>query len=369
MGNKQQDKEKKQKTKVKINLKLILLSFLIIVVILLAYFGIGLRYWSVVKNTVRRHIIENQIDKNLEACEFNGMILVARGGKIIFSRGCGNVNGEESREIDADTVFPIFSLTKQFTGYAFLQLEAEGKVSREDYLSKYFEDCKYGDELQLKDLLNMTSGIPEYMEDVPEDARIYGMDRKDILNNVLQYDLVNKGQYAYSNSNYFLIGYIIEQVTNMPYEQYIQYNVIAPSGMGSVGYDPQIAQTVGYDSANLQNENNKEYHSSVTFSAGEMCTSAVNLYRWQNFLYSDESIEDFSSFSDNPEGEEYNFGLVKYGDYFGHTGGGIYHRHCIQYNTKTDMQVIVLSNYSHIDANAVAQMVEQLILKYYEGEE
>ena len=366
MGNKQQGKEKKQKAK--INVKLIFLTFLVLALILLGYFGIGFRYWTVVKDTVRKHIVENQIDKNLEACEFNGMILVAKDGKIIFSRGCGNVNGEESREIDADTVFPIFSLTKQFTGYAFLQLEKEGKVDRKDKLSKYFEDCKYGDEVTLEELLKMTSGIPEYMEDVEEDARINGMDRQDILNIILNYDLVDKGKYAYSNSNYFLIGCIIEQVTQMPYEQYIQYNVIAPSGMGSVGYDPQIAQTVGYDSANLQNTDNKEYHSSVTFSAGEICTSAINLYRWQNFLYSEDSIEDFASFSNNSEGENYNFGLVKYGDYFGHTGGGIYHRHCIQYNTATNTQVIVLSNYSHCDANAISQMVEQLLFKYYEGE-
>lgn len=391
MGKKQQNEEKEQKTEIKkkrvkkekvkkekvkkekkvISFKQILLTFVVILAIVLAYLGIAFRGWTVSKDTVFRHIRDYRINTFLSLEDFNGTILIAKDGDIVFSKSYGNVDGtrgEDGKKFDVDTIYPIFSLTKQFTAYAILQLEQDGKLSREDHLSKYFKDYKYGDELTINDLLRMESGIPEYIHDMPEEDTIGPVDREVILSKILSYDLEGKGVNDYSNSNYFLLGCIIEQVSGMTYEDYIQQYVVDPADMGEVRFDPQRAQTIGFTPHFSEGMENSEFSQSVTFSAGELCTSAISLYRWEKFLFSDDSILDYSAFEESPE-SVYNLGLVKSNSDYGHSGGGIYHRHYVNYNTDRNTIVIVLSNSQGCNADYVAKTLDQYFMDYYRWED
>ncbi|MCR4930072.1 MAG: beta-lactamase family protein [Lachnospiraceae bacterium] len=386
MGKKQQKEEKEQKTEIKkkrvkkekvrkekkvISGKQILLTFLVILVIVLAYLGIAFRGWTVSKDTVFRHIRDYRINTFLSAEDFNGTILIAKEGDIVFAKSYGNVDGtrgEDGKKFDVDTIYPIFSLTKQFTAYAILQLEQDGKLSREDHLSKYFKDYKYGDELTIDDLLRMESGIPEYIHDMPEEETVGPVNREELLSKILSYDLEGKGVNEYSNSNYFLLGCIIEQVSGMTYEDYIQQYVVDVADMGEVRFDPQKAQTKGFTPHFSEGMDNAEFSQSVTFAAGEMCTSAISLYRWEKFLFSDASILDYSAFEEKSE-SVYNLGLVKSNGDFGHSGGGIYHRHYVNYNKDRDTMVIVLSNSQGCNASFIAKMLDEIFMDYYTWED
>ncbi|MBO4309939.1 MAG: serine hydrolase [Lachnospiraceae bacterium] len=365
MGKKQQNKEKEQKTK--ISKKQFFLTVLVLLMVVVAYLAVAFRAWDVAGATIKRRIAEKQIDKYMEQVGFNGTVVAARDGEIIFAKGYGRVDltkGEDASRCSMDTLYPIFSLSKQFTAYAILQLEQEGKLSRTDKVSKYFENCKYGDDTTLEELLNLTAGIPEYMDDVEDYESYHSVDRDALLSKILNYTPAGKGQFKYSNSNYFLLGLIIEKVSGMTYEDYIQENVVIPAGMEKVSFDPQAADTKGFRPYDVYNPDNTEYHASYAFSAGELCTTAINLSRWQNFLYSDKAIDISQCFGDNPNETVYNLGLVRAGYYYGHTGGGRFHRHSMWYNTASHVQVIVLSNNAYCDSNTVSLAVEHYLSKY-----
>ena len=208
MGKKQQVEEKEQKTEIKkkrikkkkvkkerkvISGKQILLTFLVLFVIVLCYLGIAFRGFAVSKDMIFKHVRDYRINKYLSGNNFNGTLLVAKDGYVVFTKGYGNIDGptgEGGEKCNVDTIYPIFSLTKQFTAYAILELESVGKLSREDYLSQYFPDCKYGYEVTSDDLLRMKSGIPEYIHDYPEEETTKEMDHEEILSRIADHPMI-----------------------------------------------------------------------------------------------------------------------------------------------------------------------------------
>src|SRR5690242_632638 len=96
--------------------------------------------------------------------QFNGAVLVAENGKVIFKKGYGMANMEWNIPIETDTKFRLGSITKQFTSMLIMQLVQEGKIKLDgkltDYLTDYRKDT--GDRITIHQLLNHTSGIPSY---------------------------------------------------------------------------------------------------------------------------------------------------------------------------------------------------------------
>ena len=98
--------------------------------------------------------------------QFNGSILVAEKGKVIYKKGFGMANMEWAIPNQPDTKFRIGSVTKQFTAALVLQLVEEGKIKLDgkitDYLPDYRKDT--GEKVTIHQLLNHTSGIPSYTQ-------------------------------------------------------------------------------------------------------------------------------------------------------------------------------------------------------------
>ncbi|RYZ24873.1 MAG: class A beta-lactamase-related serine hydrolase, partial [Chitinophagaceae bacterium] len=97
--------------------------------------------------------------------KFNGAVLVAQKGKIIYEKGFGYKDAEQKLPVDVQTVFQVGSITKQFTSAVIMQLQQEGKLSVNDKLSKYFTGFANGDKITIEHLLTHTSGIYNYTND------------------------------------------------------------------------------------------------------------------------------------------------------------------------------------------------------------
>src|SRR6476659_3661019 len=98
--------------------------------------------------------------------QFNGAVLVAENGKVIFKKGYGMANMEWNIPVETDTKFRLGSITKQFTSMLVLQLVQEGKIKLEGKLTDYLPDYRKdtGDRITIHQLLNHTSGIPSYTD-------------------------------------------------------------------------------------------------------------------------------------------------------------------------------------------------------------
>ena len=322
------------------------------------------RVLSVTADFRRSNRFEQKINKFIEEKGFQGAVLLTRDDKIIFAGGWGFSDSEENL-LSVESVFREGSLTKQFTGVAVARLIQEGKLSETDKLEKFFPQAVYGSQVTVRDLLRMESGIPEYngnqelAESFGEDFMIKGVDRDIFLEALLglSLDCEPGKSYNYSNTNYYLLGCIIEQVTGQQYEAYIEETLLEPCAMFDSGFgdEEKIARSL-----DLTDSGREEINSRMAFAAGGMYTTVLDLYRWQSALYSGELGVDVKNWF--PEDCWYNYGLKLNGDgVYCHQGLLNIANSFMGYDTNTGVQIIVLSNTYPAEAETVADYINTLM--------
>ena len=153
-----------------------------------------------------------------------------------------------------NSIFQIGSITKQFTATVILKLQEENKLKVTDKLSQYFPDYPKGDSITIEQLLTHTSGIYSYTSDhvFMQHEVSKPADRQKMMalfkDKPLQFSPGTK--WEYSNSAYSLLGYIIEDVAKMPYEQAVRKYIFSPVKMDHSGFDfthlANINKATGY---------------------------------------------------------------------------------------------------------------------------
>lgn len=177
-------------------------------------------------------------DKHLINRNFNGAILVAKGGNIVYEKYVGFTDPKAKiTPITDSSSFHLASTSKPFTGVSILRLVQKGKVHLTDDLTQYFPGFPYPG-VTVKDLLSHRSGLPNYlyiMEDKEKWPAHKMVTNNDVLNFLVQYkpDLSYRtgARFSYCNTNYVLLALIIEKVTGTPYPQYLSENIFRPLGM------------------------------------------------------------------------------------------------------------------------------------------
>jgi len=235
-----------------------------------------------------------------ELRQFNGTVLVAESGKVIFEKGYGMADMEWDVPNKPDTKFRIGSITKQFTAMLILQLVEEEKLSVDTKLSEllpyYREDT--GSRITVHQLLNHTSGIPSYtglpdfMQDVSRDP--FGVEEFVTKYCGGELEFEPGSEFRYNNSGYFLLGAIIEQVTGESYEAVLQARILDPVGMTSTGYDHSESilrrRAAGYERTAGGFRNADYLDMSLPFAAGSMYSTVGDLYLWDQALYGGELL-------------------------------------------------------------------------------
>ena len=232
--------------------------------------------------------------------QFNGSVLVAENGKIIYKGAYGQANMEWTIPNTPDTRFRLGSITKQFTATAILQLVEQGKIKLDAKLSDYLPDYRKdtGEKVTIHHLLTHTSGIPSYtsqpgfFQNVSRNP--YKVDEfvKKYASGDLEFEPGSK--YTYNNSGYFLLGAIIERVTGKPYEQVLKQNIFDPLGMKNTGYDHHdtlIAKRASGYSKTPDGYTNAAYlDMSIPYAAGSLYSTVEDLYLWDQALYTDKVL-------------------------------------------------------------------------------
>ena len=181
-------------------------------------------------------------------------VAVAQGGKITFCKGYGYASKETKRPVDKDTRFAIASVTKEFTAACILLLSEEGKLSIDDPVAKYFPDLTRAQDVRLRDLLNMVSGYRDYY---PLDFLTREMTQPTTPDAVINeyakqpLDFEPGTRWSYSNTNYFILGRVVEKVSGKSYEDFLQERILRPLGMTHSGFesDPGSSEAaIGYGS-------------------------------------------------------------------------------------------------------------------------
>ena len=176
--------------------------------------------------------------------QFDGTVLVAREGRIIFTRAYGLANREWSVPNAVDTRFRIGSMTKAVTAILVLQLVDSNRIGLDVPVARYLADSVFphrlGNRITVRQLLTHTSGLPDF-NDVPDFFRQMNagvMSDRAILRRIGEFELRFEpgSSFGYSNDGYVLLGAILEAVTGTPYERLVADRVFRPAGMTESGY-------------------------------------------------------------------------------------------------------------------------------------
>jgi CubicO group peptidase (beta-lactamase class C family) len=301
-------------------------------------------------------------------------ILVSKGGQTLYEKAYGLSNLDLSVPNQPSTVFRIGSVTKQFTAVAILQLVEKGMLSLNDSIQKFIPDFLYrGYTVNIEHLLTHTSGIKEYLSIDHPDPFVLRRDFKPkelidfFKNEPLEFKPGSK--WAYSNSGYFLLGYIIELVSGQAYGAYVSQHIFQPCGMTESYYGDNLSivrnRANGYK-PHENNYENAEYRSpTIAYSAGALLSTVGDLNKWHralvtNTLISGDLLRKAWQGFMLSDGQDSNYGYgwfvnaiqVHGSPTVAHTGGIAGFTAIEMYLPKEDVFVTVLSN---LDENPKVQ--------------
>lgn len=261
------------------------------------------------------------------AYDFHGAILIAKRNTIIYQKAFGLANRELNVKNSLSTRFPIASLTKQFTSAAILQLAQQGKLLVDDKLNKFFPNFPKGDSVTLHMLMNHTSGIKEYSQfpEIFKPFRDINISKnKDTIIQLfskLPFDFPPGTFWRYSNTNYILLGYIIEQVSGQPYGDYVNKNIFQKAGMSNSGLFSQDSiipnRAYGYTQTPKGLIAQMIIPYNLGYSDGGLMSTAGDLFEWNKALASYKIISrEFLDKMNRPNREDRGAGYGIFVDRF-----------------------------------------------------
>ena len=284
---------------------------------------------------------------------FSGVIAVQRDHNLIYESGYGYANAALRTPFQADTRFPIGSVSKQFTAAAVLLLQQDGKLKTSDAIRLYYPDAPPSwSSITLRNLLTHTSGIPDF-----DFGRIYRDSPhqpedlfKDVLNKPL--DFRPGTQFEYSNINCMLLGIVIERASGQGFCQFLHDHILGPLRLKQTGcvWNAQVARSAhGYHSSPRGLVPFEDNDLSGITGGGSLYSSADDLIRWTKALFGGKVLSQ-ASFSEmtTPFLNDYGYGLSIESEGgqldISHTGAVDGFFATLDYLPTTRTTVVVLSN-------------------------
>jgi D-alanyl-D-alanine carboxypeptidase len=248
-------------------------------------------------SAARRNVagVDQLMLEEMERQNVPGMVvLVQRGERIEHAQAYGIAESRTRRPMSTATVFQLGSIGKQFTAAAILKLQEQGRLQLSDSLRRHVPEAPESwSGITLEHLVRQTSGIREYFT-IEEWQRLSSeLDRPaaELISIILRQPLTFEtgSRWAYSNSNYILLAEIIERVSGIPYDEYIDQQLLRPNGLSAThcptfpssereahGYQLKQGTLVAAPPENMN----------WIRGDGGLCASALDLSRWSVLLQS-----------------------------------------------------------------------------------
>lgn len=307
--------------------------------------------------------------------QFNGTVLVGHQNKIVFQKGFGFRNTVRKEMNDANSIFQVGSLTKQFTAAIIMQLYQEKKLDLQDKLSKYFPGFTNGDQITIEHLLTHTSGLFNYTNDstvMHGDLAAHYSEEK-FLDKFRTYpaDFAPGTEWNYSNTGYVILGYIISKIEKKPYETVMRERILRPLGMNHSGFDfthlshPQ--KTTGYFYVHEGGREAPVVDSTISHAAGALYATVGDLYKWERAVSSNKILNEgswkkvFTPYK-NKYGYGWNLDTV-FSRPITHHSGGIpgYLSYILRFPGE-DLSVIIVDNSSSNEIFKIAKGLSAIVL-------
>ncbi len=308
--------------------------------------------------------------------KFNGNVLLAEKGNVVYQKSFGLRDEARKLPLDANSIFELASVSKQFTAMGIVLLQEKGKLQYDDKLEKYLPELSFYKDVTIRHLLNHTGGLPDYMELIKQKG-----DTTKIWTNKDMIALFAKekpgavfasgSKFEYSNTGYALLASVIEKASGKTYADFLEQNIFKPLKMNNTFvYNRRLSpkKTDDYAYGYVHDSTHKkqlpddvaEYHLVWWLDGivgdGTVNASAPDLLTWDRALYTDKLVSKKSleliftpPVLPNNEKTKYGFGWIAdskadYGKMAVHTGGWFGYVTYIERDMDSDKTIIILQN-------------------------
>lgn len=242
-----------------------------------------------------QRILPAWFDSLLNFRGFNGAILVAKNGAVLYEKYTGKTDLREKEPLTDSTAFHLASSSKPFTAVAILRMVQENKLSLNDSLGKFFPGFPYtGITVQM--LLNHRSGLPNYVYFIPNskwDKKKY-VTNNDVLQ-LLYSERPNKSftagtRFSYSNTNYVLLALIVEKISGKSFPEYMQQKFFQPLQMNHTYVFTQADSARSLPSFNYNNAFWQNDFLELTYGDKNIYSTPRDILKWDQALYTDQVL-------------------------------------------------------------------------------
>lgn len=325
---------------------------------------------------------------------FNGNVLIAEHGKVIYKRSFGLANERTKEKLNDNSIFELASVSKQFTAMAIMILKEKGKLKLEDDFTKYIPELSHYKGITIKNLLNHTSGLPDYMDlmdSLFDKSKI--ATNKDIIALFAAHTpavlFAPNTKWEYCNTGYAFLASIIQRVSGISYKDFLQKTIFTPLEMKrsfvyTRRYSPEKIKNYAFGyiySDSLKKfilPDDFEDTKVVVWLDGVVGDGTVNstvndLLKWDRALYTNKllttsdrrSLFEVAKLSD---GSYTKYGLgwfvdstADYGRIVGHSGGWPGYKTYIDRHIGNDKTIIVLENHDHGSVSKEISLLRKII--------
>ena len=270
-----------------------LFVFLISVLLLLSSYGQSKQDKKLSKS------LDELIPKRLTEIAPGCIVMIVKDDKVVYKKSFGKANIELNIPMQPNMLFRTGSMGKQYTAIAVLQLVEQGKINLQDSIQKYVKDFpSKGYTITIENLLTNTSGIKDYLSEIYNPSKQKeSYTPKDGVDYIKDEPLNFKpgSNYRYSNSNFYLLGYIIEMVTGKTFEKYLKENVLDKADLKNTFYiHPENtipAMPQGYSKFDGKMEKATLQEVTIMYAAGALISNAEDIYKWHQALYNGHLVK------------------------------------------------------------------------------
>jgi len=306
--------------------------------------------------------LDNRLTELHERGEFNGTVLLAQDGRILFSKSYGFSDPQHKTRLHQNSSFNIASITKQFTAFAIMMLADQGLLGYDDPISRYLPEWQY-DGVTIRHMLNHTSGLPDYLA-----LAETGWDSSTLLTNEVTLSLLQDrapdldfppgSAFEYSNTAYVALAIIVERVAGVPFDEFLRSNIFKPLKMDQTTTFNLLTdegalqhRVLGMDGDRLNDLTNLD----AVLGDGGLYSTARDLFKWDQALYSSDLLPQASIQQAFVSGKladgapiGYGFGwFIEDNNVVNHTGWWIGFDAFIRRDLANRSLLIVMDNASH----------------------
>lgn len=312
--------------------------------------------------------------------KFNGVVLYINNGKELLAKGYGYTNYKKELELTENSSLRLASVSKQFTAAGIMLLKENDKISYDDLVSRYINGFPY-EKVTIRHLLNQVSGVPDiYMKLAKtQKGKLPFMTNEKAVNLIINENRKTKTPpneiFQYSNTNYIILARIIEVISGLSFEDYMQKELFSPLKMVNtrVWNLKSKDKNFKHKADDFDNSQGNVKELKPTFldgvaGDGAVFSSAKDLFLWDKFWYKNPLIEKENleeAFKkptlNNGKKSDYGFGWLITEKGMWHNGAWLGANTIIIRNTERKSCLVILDNSSNIFFNKIIAELKTIV--------